>query len=44
MKDMEGRPEVRAAIRRKQRELASARMLGNVKDADVVITNPTHLP
>ncbi len=42
MKDMEGRPEVRAAIRRKQRELASARMLGNVKDADVVITNPSH--
>lgn len=42
MKDMEGRPEVRAAIRRKQRELAAARMLGNVKDADVVITNPSH--
>jgi flagellar biosynthesis protein FlhB len=42
MKDMEGRPEVRAAIRRKQRELAAARMLGNVKDADVVITNPEH--
>ena len=42
MKDMEGRPEVKAAIRRRQREMASARMMQRVKDADVVVTNPTH--
>lgn len=42
MKDMEGRPEVKAQIRKRQREMANARMLKRVKDADVVITNPEH--
>ncbi|MFD0668455.1 flagellar biosynthesis protein FlhB [Ramlibacter sp. MAHUQ-53] len=42
MKDVEGRPEVKAQIRRRQREMANARMLQRVKDADVVITNPEH--
>lgn len=42
MKDMEGRPEVKAKIRRRQMEMSNARMIGNVKDADVVITNPEH--
>ena len=42
MKDMEGRPEVKAAIRARQREMANARMIQKVKDADVVITNPEH--
>jgi flagellar biosynthetic protein FlhB len=42
MKDMEGRPEVKQQIRRRQREMANARMMQNVKDADVVITNPEH--
>lgn len=42
MKDIEGRPEVRAQIRRRQREMATARMIDRVKDADVVITNPEH--
>jgi flagellar biosynthetic protein FlhB len=42
MKDMEGRPEVKAQIRRRQREMANGRMLESVKDADVVITNPEH--
>lgn len=42
MKDMEGRPEVKAHIRKRQREMANARMLQRVKDADVVITNPEH--
>ena len=41
-KDVEGRPEVRAAIRRRQREMAMARMMDKVKHADVVITNPAH--
>ena len=42
MKDMEGRPEVKAHIRQRQREMANARMIQKVKDADVVITNPEH--
>ncbi len=41
-KDIEGRPEVKQQIRRKQREMAEARMIDQVKDADVVITNPEH--
>lgn len=41
-KDMEGRPEIKAQIRRRQREMANARMMQRIKDADVVITNPEH--
>ena len=41
-KQMEGSPEVKAQIRRRQREMANARMMQRVKDADVVITNPEH--
>jgi flagellar biosynthetic protein FlhB len=41
-KDVEGRPEVRAQIRRRQREMANSRMMQRVKEADVVITNPMH--
>lgn len=42
-KQREGRPEVKAAIKRKQRELATRRMMQEVPKADVVITNPTHI-
>ncbi len=42
MKDVEGRPEVKAQIRRRQREVANARMMQKVKEADVIITNPEH--
>ena len=42
MKDMEGKPEVKAKIRQRQREMSNARMIQKVKDADVVITNPEH--
>lgn len=42
MKEIEGRPEVRARVRRKQRELASRRMMQEVPKADVIVTNPTH--
>jgi len=38
----EGNPQIKAAIRRKQRELAMSRMMAEVEKADVVITNPTH--
>lgn len=40
MKDIMGRPEVRQAIRRRQREIAKRRMIKKVKDADVVVVNP----
>lgn len=41
MKDIEGRPEIKRQIRRKQREFSRGRMLEKVKDADVVIVNPS---
>ena len=41
-KDTEGRPEVRAQIRRKQREMAMGAMMESVADADVIIVNPEH--
>ena len=41
-KEMEGKPEVKGRIRRLQRELAQRRMMQNVPQADVVITNPEH--
>ena len=34
--------EVRAALRRRQMQLARSRMMAAVPDADVVVTNPTH--
>jgi flagellar biosynthetic protein FlhB len=34
--------EVKGAIRRRQREQARARMMGDVPTADVIVTNPTH--
>jgi len=42
MKDSEGRPEVKGRIRQLQREMAQRRMMSNVPQADIVITNPTH--
>ncbi|MCK5337080.1 MAG: flagellar biosynthesis protein FlhB [Gammaproteobacteria bacterium] len=42
MKDSEGRPEVKGKIRQLQREIAERRMLEDVPQADVVITNPEH--
>jgi flagellar biosynthetic protein FlhB len=41
-KTTEGKPEVKAQIRRMQQELAQGRMMAEVPKADVVITNPTH--
>ncbi|NLK94054.1 MAG: fused FliR family export protein/FlhB family type III secretion system protein [Clostridiales bacterium] len=42
-KQMEGDPKVKGKIKQKQREMASRRMMESVRDATVVITNPTHL-
>ena len=41
-KNMEGDPQVKGRIRRIQMQMAQKRMMGNVPNADVVITNPTH--
>ncbi len=41
-KETEGRPEVKARIRRMQQEMAQRRMMEDVPRADVVITNPSH--
>jgi flagellar biosynthetic protein FlhB len=42
MKDTEGKPEVKSKVRQLQRQMAEARMMDAVPEADVVITNPTH--
>jgi flagellar biosynthesis protein FlhB len=39
----EGDPFIRGRIRQQQRKIARMRMMANVKKADVIITNPTHL-
>jgi flagellar biosynthetic protein FlhB len=41
-KETEGKPEVKSRIRRVQQEMAQRRMLQDVPQADVVITNPDH--
>ena len=41
-KETDGRPEVKSRIRQLQHEVSQRRMLQDVPDADVVITNPTH--
>ncbi len=41
-KDTEGKPEVKGRIRMLQREAAQRRMMADVPQADVVITNPEH--
>jgi flagellar biosynthetic protein FlhB len=38
----EGNPEVRGAVKRRQREFARRRMMAAVPKATVVVTNPTH--
>lgn len=41
-KNMEGDPQVKGRIRRIQMQMAQKRMMSNVPNADVIITNPTH--
>ncbi|WP_017429028.1 flagellar biosynthesis protein FlhB [Vreelandella jeotgali] len=41
-KESEGDPQVKARIRQQQQAMARGRMMSEVPDADVVITNPTH--
>ena len=42
-KQREGDPQVKARVRAIQREMARRRMLAEVPEADVVVTNPTRL-
>lgn len=42
-KNAEGNPQVKAKIRRKMQEASRRRMMQKLPEADVVITNPTHL-
>ncbi|MBM3992219.1 MAG: flagellar biosynthesis protein FlhB [Planctomycetes bacterium] len=42
LRSSEGDPQVKARIRRLQREMATRRMMSDVPRATVVITNPTH--
>lgn len=41
-KNMEGDPQIKSKIKEKQRQMAMQRMMQDVSEADVVITNPTH--
>ncbi len=41
-KQQEGNPEVKSKIKQKQRQMSMKRMMQEVPNADVVITNPTH--
>lgn len=42
LKETEGRPEVKSRIRSLQIQIATRRMMEELPNADVVVTNPTH--
>lgn len=42
-KETEGDPQIQSKIKERQRQMAQQRMMAEVPEADVVITNPTHL-
>lgn len=42
-KQEEGDPQIKSKIKQKQRELATRRMMSEVPNATVVVTNPTHI-
>jgi flagellar biosynthetic protein FlhB len=41
-KENDGDPQIKAAIRQQQREMAKRRMMAEVPKASVIVTNPTH--
>ncbi|WP_370661090.1 flagellar type III secretion system protein FlhB [Psychrosphaera algicola] len=41
-KNTEGNPEIKGRIRQAQREISQRKMMAEVPNADVVVTNPTH--
>ncbi|MCK5818485.1 MAG: flagellar biosynthesis protein FlhB [Psychromonas sp.] len=42
IKDVEGNPKVKQRIRQLQYESSQRKMMGDVPEADVIVTNPTH--
>jgi flagellar biosynthetic protein FlhB len=42
-KERDGNPEIKQKIRQIQRQMAQKRMMNDVKKADVIVTNPTHI-
>lgn len=42
MKDQEGSPEIKFAVMRRRRQILKGGMAKKVREADVLITNPTH--
>ena len=42
-KEQDGNPEIKQRIRQIQREMSRKRMIQDVKTADVIVTNPTHI-
>ena len=42
-KQSEGDPQLKSKIRQKQRELGMGRMMQQIPDATVIVTNPTHI-
>lgn len=42
-KERDGNPEIKNRIRQIQRQMAQKRMMKDVKKADVIVTNPTHI-
>lgn len=42
-KEMEGSPQIKSARQQKQREMAMGRMMADIPESTVVITNPTHI-
>lgn len=42
-KEMEGNPQIKQARQQKQREIAMSRMMSAIPQADVIVTNPTHI-
>ncbi len=41
-KDLEGNPQIKARLRKLQRDMIRRRMISKVPEATVVVTNPTH--
>lgn len=42
-KEKDGNPEIKNKIRQIQRQMSQKRMMDDVKKADVIVTNPTHI-
>lgn len=42
-KEKDGNPEIKQRIRNVQREMAQRRMMQDIPNADVIVTNPTHI-